>query len=162
MPDLPDARAHQQGACPAGGAGWTGADMDLRNRAPTAWQPGRGRADRLARRRAAARQNRLRGSTWRPQAAPPAPASNSGRPFRADGRRSPPPGRQVDAPGAGLCAAVHATRPQPLQAGRPEARLLAECLDLTTIPETPCADVVRHDLRAARDARSEAEVPTSE
>jgi hypothetical protein len=39
---------------------------------------------------------------------------------------------------------------------------LAACLDLTTIPQTPCADVVRHDLQAARDAPSRAEVPTSE
>lgn len=39
---------------------------------------------------------------------------------------------------------------------------LAACLDLRAIPQTPCADVVRHDLRAARDARSRAAVPTSE
>ncbi|MGY1717658.1 MFS transporter [Blastococcus sp. SYSU DS0552] len=39
---------------------------------------------------------------------------------------------------------------------------LAACLDLRAIPETPCADLIRHDLRAARDATSRAGVPVSE
>ncbi len=39
---------------------------------------------------------------------------------------------------------------------------LAACLDLQAIPETPSADLIRHDLRAARDATSRAAVPVSE
>jgi hypothetical protein len=39
---------------------------------------------------------------------------------------------------------------------------LAACLTLRATPETPTADVIRHDLQAARDAPSRAEVPTSE
>jgi hypothetical protein len=39
---------------------------------------------------------------------------------------------------------------------------LAACLDLRAIPKTPSADLIRHDLRAARDATSRAGVPVSE
>jgi HNH endonuclease len=39
---------------------------------------------------------------------------------------------------------------------------LAACLDLCAIPDTPCADVIWRDLRAARDAPSRASVPVSE
>jgi hypothetical protein len=39
---------------------------------------------------------------------------------------------------------------------------LAACLELRSIPETPSADVIRRDLRGARDATSRAGVPVSQ
>jgi hypothetical protein len=39
---------------------------------------------------------------------------------------------------------------------------LAACLELRTIPETPSAEVIRQDLRGARDATSRAGVPVSQ
>ena len=39
---------------------------------------------------------------------------------------------------------------------------LAACLDLTSIPATPCAEVIRRDLQAARDAPSRSDAPVSE
>jgi hypothetical protein len=39
---------------------------------------------------------------------------------------------------------------------------LAACLDLRAIPQTLCADVIRRDLLAARDAPSRREIPPSE
>jgi hypothetical protein len=39
---------------------------------------------------------------------------------------------------------------------------LAACLDLRAIPQTPCADLIRRDLLAARDAPSRKEIPASD
>jgi len=39
---------------------------------------------------------------------------------------------------------------------------LAACLDMRAIPQTPCADLIRRDLLAARDAPSRSEVPASD
>lgn len=39
---------------------------------------------------------------------------------------------------------------------------LAACLDLASIPATPCAEVIRRDLLAARDAPSRSDTPVSD
>jgi hypothetical protein len=57
---------------------------------------------------------------------------------------------------------VHATGPNRYKLAALKHAYLAACLDLRAIPETPSADLIRHDLRAARDATSRAGVPVSE
>jgi hypothetical protein len=39
---------------------------------------------------------------------------------------------------------------------------LAACLDLRAIPQTPCADLIRRDLLAARDAKSRSSILSSD